>query len=108
MAVMALMAVVSGLCKPLPDSCCLLHVSVLGNQTYFSWTWFLHVRVTGLCAVSLPDLVRFCPQVNALYAAHEEYLSERSYFDNSIDSIQANMHWLQLNAERVCTWLQSV
>lgn len=46
--------------------------------------------------------------VNELYAAHEAYLSERSYFDNSIDSIQANMLWLQLNAERVCAWLQSV
>lgn len=45
-------------------------------------------------------------QVNELYAAHEEYLSERSYFDNSIDSIQANIQWLQLNAERVCAWLQ--
>ena len=45
--------------------------------------------------------------MNELYAAHEEYLSERSYFDNSIDSIQANINWLQMNAERVCSWLES-
>lgn len=46
-------------------------------------------------------------QVNELYTAHVEFLSERSYFDNSIDSIQANIQWLQLNAEQVCMWLQS-
>ncbi|KAL0050168.1 hypothetical protein WJX82_005668 [Trebouxia sp. C0006] len=43
--------------------------------------------------------------VNALYTAREQYLSERSYFDNSIDSIQANIQWLRLNAEQVCLWL---
>ena len=50
-------------------------------------------------------MVCVCAQVNALYTAHEQYLSERSYFDSSIDSIQANIQWLQLNAEQVCLWL---
>ena len=45
-------------------------------------------------------------QVNALYAQHEDVLSERSYFDNGIDSIRANMQWLDSNAPTVCAWLQ--
>ena len=51
------------------------------------------------------DVCVVCAQVNALYTAREQYLSERSYFDNSIDSIQANIQWLRLNAEQVCLWL---
>lgn len=45
-------------------------------------------------------------QVNSLYTAHEDVLSERSYSDNSIDSIRANMQWLNSNAPVVCAWLQ--
>ena len=45
-------------------------------------------------------------QVNSLYTAHKDVLSERSYSDNSIDSIRANMQWLESNAPVVCAWLQ--
>lgn len=45
-------------------------------------------------------------QVNALYDQHKDAVSERSYYDNSIDSIRANMQWLDSNAPVVCAWLQ--
>ena len=83
---------------------------VLADSSLPAWRAAFHVH-GGPCVVviclSLQLTSFVLVQVNELYNAHVEFLSERSYFDNSIDSIQANIQWLQLNAEQVCMWLQS-
>ena len=76
----------------LPLSCCTTKSSLL---------------LLSPCTLATSQTCDLHTQVNQLYEAHKQYLSERSYFDNGIDSIRANMQWLQSNAEQVCQWLQS-
>ncbi len=48
-----------------------------------------------------------CPQVEEVFAAHQDVLTEARYRDSALQSIAANMKWLRANAPAACAWLRA-
>lgn len=48
----------------------------------------------------------FVPQVEELFRAHEDVVSEPRYRNEAVQSIRNNAKWLRANAPAVCAWLR--
>ena len=58
---------------------------------------FMHKLTTVLCLEHY--------QVEEVFAAHQDVLTEARYRDSALQSIRANLKWLSANGGAVCAWL---